>query len=59
MTSPGNLWYLKELCRDLTPEQIARVGNILVGILSVHVLEETWQECVQRAVRLAIKQKQP
>ena len=44
--------YLKERCRNLTPEDKARVGDILIGILSVYVPEQKWIGSVDTAVRM-------
>jgi hypothetical protein len=43
----------------LTPEQERMCDDFVLGVLSLHVSEQTWRDAVEMGIRLATKQKQP
>ena len=53
MNGNSNLAYLREAKRGLTSEQQDACDHIMLGIVSVHIPEQVWNDAVGVAVRLA------
>ena len=55
--SESNLSYLRDAKRTLTFEQAEAVDDLLLGILSVFVSRQVWEDSVQMAARMARREK--
>jgi hypothetical protein len=57
LNGQSNLDYLREAKRGLTPEQQTVCDDFVIGILSLHVSEQTWRDAVDMGVRLARREE--
>jgi hypothetical protein len=53
----SNVDFLREAKRGLDPEQQRVCDDFVIGILSLHVSEQTWRDAVDMGVRLARMEK--
>ena len=55
LTQNNLLDYLRGSKRGLTPEQQRMCDDFVLGVLSLHVPEQVWEDAVDMAVRMATK----